>query len=240
MVAMPSWNIHIAHVERLLERDGARALGVRDPNAFLFGNLVPDIYVGYLVSPITKKIPYRRTHFADPAYVPQPAYWEFWEKYARPSADAEGRVSDVVLGTWMHLLADNVYNAHNNRYIAERGIAPGEETRKRKQADFALFGRTLDIGSRLRVDDALLAQAEGFPQYAIAEPDVRATVAVANDVVTDNRRGHLAGTPDYCMLSEEFFRSTFERVDCLMERNLKAYAKNGALGCGGFGSDGND
>jgi hypothetical protein len=239
MVLMPSWNIHIAHVERLLARDGAEALGVRDPNAFLFGNLVPDIYVGYLVSPITKKIPYRTTHFADPAYVPQPAYWEFWERYARPLADAAGRVSDVVLGAWMHLLADNVYNAHNNRYIAERGIAPGEETRKRKQADFALFGRTLDISTQLHADDALLAQAAAFPQYAIAEPDARATVAVANDVVRDNRREHVTGTPDYCMLSAEFFSSTFERVCYLMERNLKAYARHGALGCGDFGSDGN-
>ena len=43
---MPSWNIHIAQVERLFERDGAVARMVRDRNAFLLGNLVPDIYVG--------------------------------------------------------------------------------------------------------------------------------------------------------------------------------------------------
>ena len=42
---MPSWNIHIAQAERLLARDGACARFVRDANAFLFGNLVPDIPV---------------------------------------------------------------------------------------------------------------------------------------------------------------------------------------------------
>ena len=42
---MPSWNIHIAHAEGLLEDGGPFAGVVRDRNAFLFGNFVPDIYV---------------------------------------------------------------------------------------------------------------------------------------------------------------------------------------------------
>ena len=46
---MPSWNIHIAHAEGLLEDGGPFAGVVRDRNAFLFGNFVPDIYVGYMV-----------------------------------------------------------------------------------------------------------------------------------------------------------------------------------------------
>lgn len=45
---MPSWNIHIAHAERLLKGGGSVARAVRDGNAFLFGNLIPDIYVGYM------------------------------------------------------------------------------------------------------------------------------------------------------------------------------------------------
>ena len=40
---MPSWNIHIAQTERLLERTGALANSVRDRNAFLFGCVVPDL-----------------------------------------------------------------------------------------------------------------------------------------------------------------------------------------------------
>ena len=88
---MPSWNIHIAHVQRLLHEQDARALGICDANAFLFGNLVPDVYVGYLVRPTSRTVPYRVTHFADPAFVPQPAYWEFWTRYARASADERGR-----------------------------------------------------------------------------------------------------------------------------------------------------
>ena len=53
---MPSWNIHTAHVERLLREEGADALGVSDVNAFLFGNLAPDVYVGYMVPDTTYRI----------------------------------------------------------------------------------------------------------------------------------------------------------------------------------------
>ena len=63
---MPSWNIHTAHVERLLREEGAARLGVRDVNAFLFGNFLPDIYVGYMVPvPVVRLRDYRETHFAD-------------------------------------------------------------------------------------------------------------------------------------------------------------------------------
>ena len=49
---MPSWNIHIAEAEMLLARDGSVAALVRDRNAFLFGSVVPDVLVGYMVPDI--------------------------------------------------------------------------------------------------------------------------------------------------------------------------------------------
>ena len=83
---MPSWNIHIAHAERLLEGGGPVARAVRDRNAFLFGNLVPDIYVGYMVPAIVRPIPYRITHFAAPEHIPRPRECEFWDAYVAPLA----------------------------------------------------------------------------------------------------------------------------------------------------------
>lgn len=81
---MPSWNIHIAHVEGLLAKDGPVARVVRDRNAFLFGNLIPDIYVGYMVPGIVHPIPYRVTHFAKPEHIPKPREAEFWAQYVAP------------------------------------------------------------------------------------------------------------------------------------------------------------
>ena len=81
---MPSWNIHIAQTERLLERGGAVTRAVRDANAFLFGNLVPDIMVGYMVPGIDQPVPYRKTHFAAPEFIPKPREREFWDTYVAP------------------------------------------------------------------------------------------------------------------------------------------------------------
>lgn len=81
---MPSWNIHIAHAEGLLAKDGPVAGVVRDRNAFLFGNLIPDIYVGYMVPGIVHPIPYRVTHFAKPEHIPKPREAEFWAQYVAP------------------------------------------------------------------------------------------------------------------------------------------------------------
>ena len=83
---MPSWNIHIAQTERLLNRGGVVAQTVVDRNAFLFGNLVPDIYVGYMVPGIEHPIAYRVTHVARPEHIPKPREWEFWDAYVAPLA----------------------------------------------------------------------------------------------------------------------------------------------------------
>lgn len=69
---MPSWNIHTAHVERLLAEYDQEELGIHDVNCFLFGNLVPDIYVGYMVAHTTRTIPYGATHLTDPTFMPCP------------------------------------------------------------------------------------------------------------------------------------------------------------------------
>lgn len=87
---MPSWNIHIAHAEGLLAKDGPVARVVRDRNAFLFGNLIPDIYVGYMVPGIVHPIPYRVTHFAKPEHIPKPREAEFWVQYVAPMVSELG------------------------------------------------------------------------------------------------------------------------------------------------------
>ena len=220
---MPSWNIHTAHVERLLAETNPVTLGVRDVNAFLFGNLVPDIYVGYMVPDATRKIDYRETHFADPSHVPEPRYEEFFERFAGPSTDGEGHVSDVVLGAWTHLLADNVYNTRFNQLLDRLGLKAGTEVRIRKQGDFDTFGRTLNISLVPRVTPDLLVQAAAFPQYEVTEADVRATCAAMERIVADNAEHHVS-EPSYSLLGDAYFSEVPDEVDTLMLEGLRAYA----------------
>ena len=217
---MPSWNIHTAHVERLLREHEAAELGIRDVNCFLVGNFVPDIYVGYMVPHTTRTIDYRTTHLADGAHIPVPRADEFWDRYV----EGQGRVTDVVLGAWTHLVADHVYNAHTRAFLAAHGIEPGERARVGKQSDFATFGRTLDISLLAEVTPELVAQCAAFPQYAVAEPDVRGAIEVANRIVATNAAEHVVGEPAYIMLDAAFFAAAREEANDWMVRGLLAYA----------------
>lgn len=209
---MPSWNIHTAHVERLLREEGAARLGVRDVNAFLFGNVLPDIYVGYMVPvPVARLRDYRETHFADGGAIPSPNYDAFWERFVigtgTDSTDvaAAGSLDDLLLGAWAHLVCDSVYNTRTRAFIASIGVKADDVTRKRKQRDFALFGRTFDISMRPRVTPGLIAACAAYPQYPVVEEDVREAVAVAGHIVDENHNGLIFGAPDYDLLTPEFF-----------------------------------
>lgn len=262
---MPSWNIHIAEAEKLLARDGFVAALVRDRNAFLFGSVVPDVPVGYMVPDIADPIPYRITHFAESEPIPKPRAHEFWDGYVVPLLhhagcgscvetttiaqerervnrvhyphrydgvpdlpavspaefstqpdDVEQSLFDLTLGTWVHLLADNIWNTRVNEYLAVRGGKPSEEFRIKKQGDFDWFGKTLRLESIVRATPRLKAAAALFAQHSISSDDVLKTVGVIHEVVRENpgRAEH----PPYRLLTEMFFSETFSEVLDTTER----------------------
>ena len=261
---MPSWNIHIAQTERLLERGGAVTRAVRDANAFLFGNLVPDIMVGYMVPGIDLPVPYRKTHFAAPEFIPKPREREFWDTYVAPQyarltasdlqcahvvpttieqernaidrvhfpqrfegQEAEGlsagapedvapclpsparTLFDLLLGTWAHLLADNLWNTRVNEYLDANGIRPSREFRIKKQGDFDGFGKMFPLDSIPRETGALRRAAAGFAQYPIPEGLVHDAIVVAHETVRTNG---VAEHAPYQLLTEGFFTVTFAEV----------------------------
>ncbi len=217
---MPSWNVHIAHTERLLASEESCLRCVRDRDAFLLGNLVPDIYVGYMVPDVSHKIPYKDSHYADPTAIPAPDAGRFYRNYVR------GReATDLELGAWCHLLCDHYYNLRTSEYIASIGVKPSDQTRERKQADFALYGRTLDISLEPRLTDEVLAQCAAFRQYALDEEDLRRTVVSARRILRTNQEEHLDVTPTYDLLTVEFFRTTSHEVDETLIRALGMYLR---------------
>lgn len=159
---MPSWNIHTGLVEHVLAPGDAATLGIRDANLFLFGNLVPDIYVGYMAPDVSHTLRYIDTHYGQPTHIPVPEVGRFWDDWVAP-AIPQGGVDDVVLGAWAHLLADNRYNACVRTFNEARSIPSGERTRIAKQGDFDLFGHSLGISSTVEVTPALVAAAARFP-----------------------------------------------------------------------------
>lgn len=283
---MPSWNIHIAQVERLFARDDAVARTVYDRNAFLLGNLVPDIYVGYMVPAVTHPIAYRITHFATPEPIPKPREREFWDTHVVPwlvavralgvdlagalSGDAGARdgrpcipassldaeqdfvsrthypqryegaaapvsqgcpeddvwdevglarsVLDLTLGTWAHLVADNLWNTRVNEFLDAHGGRPSEAFRIKKQADFDGFGKSLAIDALVRPTARLAATAERFVQYPIDERTLLTAIGVAHETVRTNPGGH--GHPPYQLLTEAFFDETLDEAIRTTDRLL--------------------
>lgn len=218
---MPSWNIHTAHVERLLREESPDALGVRDTNVFLFGNLVPDVLVGYMVKNPSVRIDYKLTHLALREHIPVPRYDEFWDFYIRQGPGAPAP-TDLVLGAWCHLVCDHVYNKHTRAWLKERGIEPGEAMRIAKQSDFALYGRTLRISAKPEATPELLAACAAFPQYTLPAADVEEAVRVAGSIVDENCAKQETN-PTYELLSEKFFSTASSEADTIMREGLKRY-----------------
>lgn len=164
---MPSWNIHIAHAERLFSRGGAMARTVADRNAFLFGSLVPDIPVGYMTPGIENPIAYRITHFAEPAFIPKPRECEFWDAYVVPAAkDAAYAGSDalqanskdagtarptvasrlgapLIAASSLKLEADRVSRVHYPRRYEGVGVPPQEGSKLDEAVSSADIARSL-------------------------------------------------------------------------------------------------
>lgn len=224
---MPSWNIHTAHVERLLREEGARRLGIRDINCFLFGNFLPDIYVGWLVPDISHKLLYNDTHLAETAPIPLPDHRGFWNLYIAGHEASD--VSDVTIGAWAHLVCDAGYNGATRAYIASVGVKPGNETRIRKQGDFELFGRTLLLSEEVSLTPELVSECATFPQYPILEEDVERTVEAADAILERSNAGHLAKTPAYSLLTQEFFRRTGDAVDEELRQGLLLFGQGGQM-----------
>ena len=208
---MPSWNIHIAHVERLLGECSPDVLGIADANAFLFGNLVPDICVGFMVPGTVMRIDYRITHMTPGHVVPVPDADRFWDAYmVKRRVSTESGLS-MMLGAWAHLATDHAYNERFRDYCEAGAIEIDDGLRTRKQADFDLFGRSMNLSAHVRVTPQLLKAAHDFPAYRILEEDVRSAVGVAAAIVDSNDLSE-AACDYYQELDAAWLQSVFD--DC--------------------------
>lgn len=215
---MPSWNIHTAHVERLEREFDLESLGIRDRNTFLFGNFVPDIYVGYMVPDASMRIDYRLTHMTRGGTIPEPNAGKYWEFYG---SDKRWEPDELIYGVWAHLVCDHVYNQATHEFLDSIGERANNIIREKKQGDFELFGRTLTIREQVRLTTELVDACRRYRQYRILEEDVERAVRVADGIVDSNREKHIEGTPEYRLLTEEFFSATFERVHETLVRGLE-------------------
>ena len=144
---MPSWAIHLKVAKEL-----AKDMSEDEYQHFLLGNLLPDVNVGYLINPISKKIPYSITHYGkmetyDGKTREFPDYEGFIQKYAKEIKEP------IMLGYLAHLATDFYWNYQvyiqkgiyqNGKMIGIKGkeniiFGEGELLRQTKVGDFNSF-----------------------------------------------------------------------------------------------------
>ena len=87
---MPSWNVHIAHADRLLEKGaGCLDVDIHYPDAFLLGNVAPDVHIGFMVPDYSHKVRYGRSHQSYPGSLPIPSYKRYQRNFMGGLTPAE-------------------------------------------------------------------------------------------------------------------------------------------------------
>lgn len=205
---MPSWNIHTAHVEELLASCNPDELGIADANAFLFGNYVPDVYLGFMVPDITYRLDYCLTHIAQVNQIPVPDSDRFWDMYIFRRRPINYSELSLALGAWAHLLTDRCYNSRFRDFRETHDTPQGEKLRMCKQADFDLFGHALGISTHVQPTRKLFDAAKRFHAYSILPDDARRAIDVADNIVANN--APLPDTQTYQLLDKQWMNDTFD------------------------------
>lgn len=240
-VAMPSWNIHTAHVEHLLKQGTPEEFGIKDANAFLFGNFVPDVYVGYMVKHPTGILPYTTTHLANPHAIPIPREQEFWDTYIEPTREIPEEIPvapvDISLDDAVAILvAGGVYiaspSAEQRAALQERLFAP----------DYVANDVTLGTWAHLLCDSAYnTATHEWLQRYDVPSGE-KTRIRKQNDFdlygltlpitltceINDELIRQAAAFPQYKILARDVMESV-EAADTIVLSN-QAYQKTSVPG----------
>ena len=140
---MLSWAIHLKVAKEL-----AKNMPKEDYERFLLGNLLPDVNVGYLIHPISKKIPYSVTHYGKMETFEGktrefPDYETFMKNYAGDMKDP------VVLGYLAHLATDFYWNYQT---FIKKGIYENGKMIGLQGKENAIFGEG-ELLRQTKVDD---------------------------------------------------------------------------------------
>lgn len=153
---MPSWPVHIKVAGKIADN-----LNIYDEkNKFMIGNVLPDMYGGYIVKNVSKILEYEESHYREMIIINGgkfylPGYETFKNVHLEVLDDK------LILGYFTHLMTDyyfNKYTYKNKFLIDDTGEVKGIKTKRgeilncgrktairMKQEDFNSFSDMLDL-----------------------------------------------------------------------------------------------
>lgn len=190
---MPSWAIHLKIAKEL-----AKNMPEKDYERFLLGNLLPDVNMGYLINPISKKIPYSITHYEKMETFEGktkgfPDYETFMQNY-------KGDMNDpIILGYLAHLATDFYWNYQtfihkgiyeNGKMIGLKGngnviLGESELLRKTKVDDFNSFSYHLYHNNLVEIpefQEGLIQGAQKVNEVHIEKVDLEGVNQYFKDI----------------------------------------------------------
>ena len=113
---MPSWGLHIYIAECVCDKLKNKI----DYNSFLFGNVLPDIYSGWIIKDASQVYNYDVSHYASKVILNGREYkLSSYEKFIKEQR--ENLKNPIILGYLSHLMADHFFNkyAFSHHYIKD-------------------------------------------------------------------------------------------------------------------------
>ncbi len=186
---MPSLGIHIYIADRI-----SKKLNI-NRDEFIIGNVLPDVFMGWIVDSPSKKLTYEETHLGEKTKINNNMYTlPNYEKYT-------GKVVDTLtLGYYCHILTDYFFNRYTfeNKYVkSEKDEYLGynsnlgfiksssDDAREAKQLDFKIMDSFLvkwvDLDS-IKVGEATLKKLNNL---GFTNEDIMKSLEFINNLKCD-------------------------------------------------------
>ena len=232
---MPAWAIHLAIATKLnknLEKTS------QFKNAFLLGNIMPDILNGFVVKNISHQISHNETHFAIEVQINnhkerrhdiQGFYNKYNNKFDNP----------LILGYYAHILTDTFWN---NIAYGEKGIfnedkyliglklangkeffAPKDDLRKIKTNDFKIFSKYIYENNLAEIpyyDEKILEYLKDVNWLEIDKSDIIETIKYLKEM-SELEKPIEIDCPEYQIFSQKEMEKIFDNCVDMLKEKLK-------------------
>lgn len=237
---MPSWGIHLSVANSVLkEIEKNKKLTDEEKNQFLFGNILPDVNTGYVLSGVSNIISHKDTHFElkefKGVYESNPGYKNFYEKYRNQFENP------VLLGYYTHLMADYYFNTNtyskytlfneDNKKIGVKLndgsciFTNGDEQRRLKANDFKIFSYYLYENNKVQVpkyDEKIVCLAQDLSDLNLIDNDVKiATNYIENCSQKPEFVYKMIEEQDYKLYTKDELKNTEQKCIDFIVKNLE-------------------
>lgn len=195
---MPAWGMHLYIANEL------NKVVKLDKNEFLIGNVLSDIYSGWIIKDASKVLNYDITHYSSKKYIINGKLYTLpdYDKFIKENIGMKN--SALFIGYLSHLITDYYFNNYvfKNHYLSigeevvgiinknnEKINCDKDFARESKQRDFNYFSYYLinKIGNiKIIIDDKVIEDSLKIKHIDIQEKDLYKVEKYLNNLLSNN------------------------------------------------------